>query len=629
MLQNIRKNAQGTVARVIVGVIIVVFALFGVESIVGSLGGEAKVATVNGEGVPESRFLRALEGKRRQILAQMGERADPDLIDEGLLRSSVLEGMIREEVLAQDAADKDLFVSDEAVDSYIRGIEQFNDDGVFSNERLQAVLRNAGLTLKDYRDSLRTQFVLGQPRTALIASAFVLDAERDEIVALDRQKRTFGVATVYNRDYLDAISVADEDVEKHYEENLHSYKKPENADLSYIEINKASLMAEVEVSEEDVRTLYETEKADYKGEEERRVSHILVKIDDDTDEKLALVKVNDIKAKLDGGAAFDVLATEHSEDEASATEGGDLGLSARGVYVSDFEDAAFSLAVGEISEPVKTEFGYHLIKLTAIEENAIPVYEEMRASLEIRLQEQKADQMYAELSERIADLSYASPDLEEPADELGLEVKQLAGVSAGSQDPVFSNIKIQRVLFSDDLVKDQNNSDLIEVEEGHAVVFRVDAFHESSTFPFEEVKEQVRAVLRDDKAADFAESVGQAFIVRIQSGEVPEVVSEDMGVEWKVHDDIKRDDIMVSRDLVSRIFTLKKSDSDSENVVGFSVPKGDYSIVKLMDISGGDPASVSDMERHSISNMLGDNYGANDYRNYQEALVGSAEVERI
>lgn len=629
MLQNIRKNAQGTGARIVVGVIVVVFALFGVESIVGGLGGEPKVAMVNGEGVPESRFLRALEGKRRQILAQMGERADPDLIEESALRSSVLEGIIREEVLAQDANNKELFVSDAVVDSYIRGMEQFRVDGVFSNDRLQVILRNAGLTLKDYRESLKTQFMLGQPRTALIGSAFVLNAERDEIVALDRQQRTFGVATVYKRDYLDAISVGDEDVASYYQDNLGVYIKPENVDISYIEIDKEDLVSQVEVVEEDVRTLYETEKAEYKGEEERQVSHILVKIDDAMTEEQALNKINEIDAELENGVAFDALAKQHSQDEASAADGGDLGFSAKGVYVSDFEDAVFSLAVGQVSEPVKTEFGYHLIKLTAVETNSIPAYEEMKASLEIRLQEQKADQLYAEMTERLADLSYASPDLAEPAEELGLSVKQLAGVSAQTQDPVFSNVKIQRVLFSDDLLKDQNNSELIDVDDGHAVVFRVTAFHESSTLPLDDVKEDVRSVLKDIKAAEYAESVGQAFIARIQTGEDPEIVSDDMGVDWKVHEGIKRNSVMVQQDLVNKIFTLKKSDSDKDNVIGYSGSGGDYSVVKLMNISEGDPASVNPMEQYSITNMLSDNYGANDYRNYQETMVKNAEVERI
>ena len=186
MLQDMRKSAQGTVAKIVVGFIIVIFALFGVESIVGSIGGEPEVASVNGEGITESKFTRALEGKRRQILSQMGERVDPDLIDEGLLRSSVLEGMIQEEILRQDAEDKGLFVSGDAVDSYIRDIEQFKVDGKFNGERLQVILRNAGLTLNGYRDSLSSQFVLSQSRSALIASAFVLESERNEIIELDR-----------------------------------------------------------------------------------------------------------------------------------------------------------------------------------------------------------------------------------------------------------------------------------------------------------------------------------------------------------------------------------------------------------------------------------------------------------
>ncbi|WP_197475524.1 SurA N-terminal domain-containing protein, partial [Oleiphilus sp. HI0043] len=174
MLQDIRNNSQGTVAKIIVGVIVVVFALFGAESIVGGLSGEPEVATVNGEGITERNFLRAVEGKRRQILAQMGERADPDLIEESLLKSSVLEGLINEKILVLDAEGKDLYISDEAVENYIRNIDQFKVDGKFSNERMQMILRNAALTLKSYKESLKSQFVIDQARSGLIASAFVV-----------------------------------------------------------------------------------------------------------------------------------------------------------------------------------------------------------------------------------------------------------------------------------------------------------------------------------------------------------------------------------------------------------------------------------------------------------------------
>ena len=629
MLQDMRKSAQGTVAKIVVGLIIVIFALFGAESIVGSLGGEPEVASVNGEGISESKFARALEGKRRQILAQMGERVDPDLIDEGLLRSSVLEGMIQEEILRQDADDKGLYVSSAAVDDYIRGIEQFKVDGKFNGERLQVILRNAGLTLNGYRDSLRSQFMLSQSRSALIASAFVLEDERNEIIELDRQERSFGVATVFKRDYLDAVTVSDNEIELYYQENKSSYKKPKNVDVSYLEVVRSDLSQSVELTEEDVRTLYETEKSEFEGDEERQAAHILIKIDDATTDEQALKKITDIEARLKSGEEFSALAIELSEDEGSAKNGGDLGLSARGVYVSDFELALFNLAQGETTAPIKTEFGYHLIKLLAIEISEIPTFEEMRVSLEQRLRDQQAEQLYAEKTELLADLSYAAPDLQEPAEELGLEVKQLAGVSVQSKNKIFSNVKVQRMLFNDELVKDQNNSDIIEIDEGYSVVFRVNAFHDESVLVLDDVKERVRNALKAKKTAEFAKSVGDAFIARVAAGEQPQKVSDEMGLNWQDHKNIKRDNVMIVREVVTKVFTLNKSDDIADNILGFSVMDGDYSIVMLGEVKDGGLENTTSLEVQSISNMLGDSLGASDYRNYQDVMVRKAEIDRI
>ncbi len=629
MLQDIRNSTQSTAAKVVVGLIVVTFALFGVESIVGGLSGEPEVATVNGEDIPESRFKRALEGKRRQILAQMGERADPDLIDESLLRTSVLEGMINEEILAQDADEKGLYVSEAAVDSYIRNVDQFKVDGEFSNERMQLILRNAGLTLKDYRDSLRKQFMLNQPRSALIASAFVLNPEQQEIVALDRQSRTFGVATVYKRDYLDAISVGDDEVESYYQENKENYKKPENVDVSYLLVDKRKLADSVEISEEDVRSLYEVEKETYVGEESRHAAHILIQIDEDTDAQQALDKIKEVEAKLAEGASFEALAKEYSEDEGSAAAGGDLGVSARGVYVSDFEDVLFSLETGVVSQPVKTEFGYHLIKLLAIEQNDIPEFEEMQASLTQRLKDERADRLYVDMIEQLADISYSAPDLTEPAEELGLDIKELAGVSKESRDNIFSNVKVQRILFDQELLQDKNNSEVIELDDDRAIVFRVEAYHEESVLPLEQVKERVRDTLIAQKAQEYAASVGQAFLARVEAGEEPGIVSEDMGLDWQVYDDITRDNIMINREVVSHVFAMEPSTDRKDQLEGFEVLDGDFSVVMLQEVKDGDISSVSAIEKRSIRDMIGDSYGAGDYRNYQQVMTRDAEIERI
>lgn len=626
MLQDIRKNSQGTVAKVIVWAIAVTFALFGVESIVGGIAGEPEVASVNGDGIGESSYMRALEGKRRQILAQMGANADPDLIDDALLNKSVLDGLIEQAVLSQDAEQKDLYVSDQAIDRYIADIEQFKIDGVFSNDRLQALLRSAGLTLQDYRDSLRTEFMIAQPRSALIASSFLLDQERQEVVAMDRQKRSFGSLKVAQDTYIESVVVSDEEIQAYYDEHSSTFVQPESVDVSFVEIKRDDFLSEVEASEDELRQMYENEKQEFQREEERSASHILISIGDDLTEEQALEKIQSIAARIKEGEDFAALAKEFSQDEGSVDQGGSLGAAARGVYVAPFEDALFAMAEGEVSEPVKTEFGYHLIRVDDIIDGAIPEFEELQARLEVRLKDQKAREMYAEMAERLADISYAAPDLEEPSEELSLELKKLSAVSTETADLVFGNIKVQRQLFSDDLVKEGNNSELIEIDEGHGVVVRVDNYTAEGVKAKEEVAEQIRERLVAEKASEFAQSVGQAFMVRVSAGEDAEVVAKDMGLEWTVEEAVERNSANFNAELLAKVFVMSP-DEESVVIDGFKATSGDYYVAVLNSVEQGQASELNVLELQSITRILGEGVGAQDYRNYQQIAQANAEVE--
>lgn len=629
MLQDIRKSSQGITAKIVIGLIITTFALFGVDSIVGSIGSGPEVAEVNGEGIPESTYARALDVKKRQVLMQMGEFADPDLINEALLGASVLDGLIEQEVLTQDASEKDLFVPGAAIDRYISNIDQFKDQGVFSNDRMHSVLRGAGLTLKSYRDSLRTEFAITQPRSALIASSFILPGELSEVVALDRQARSFGFLAVSRSSYLESVVVSDEEVNSYYSENKTDFKKPQSVDVSFIEISQSDLLSDVSVTDEEVEALYESEREAYASSEERDASHVLIKIDESRSEAEALAAIKSVESRLVAGEEFAALAKELSDDEGSASSGGSLGAAARGVYVADFEDALFALKEGQVSAPVKTEFGYHLIRLDRIIDSGIPALAELEEKLKQRLMNEKVVQAYADLAERLADISYASSGLEEPSEELGLEIKQLVGVSVESRDRVFSSPKVQRQLFAEELLNDGVNSDLVEYEDGSSVVFRIDAFYEEGIKPFDEVAEIIRQKLVEDKAAEFAASVGQAFAARVAAGEEAVVVAEDMGFTWVLYEDLERNSADVDAEVLSKVFSMKLDGSVASSVLGFGSNSGDFNVVQLMAVKPGDATSLTEQEAWSVSKVLSESLGGVDYRSYRSVAQRKATIEKI
>ena len=628
MLQDVRRGMQGTTAKVIVWSIAITFALFGVESIVGGIGGEPDVAEVNGEGIPESEFSMAVERKKRQVLAQMGEAADPDLIDDALLSKSVLDGLIQEKTLEQDSAEKGLFLSTSMVDEYIRGMQEFQVDGEFSQQRMQNVLGSAGFTLNSFRLSLAKQVLIDQTRAAVIGSAFVLDNEKDKLLKLDRQTRTFGMAVLPAKNYLDEVSVSDAEAETYYNENRDRFTQPEGVDIEYVILDRSALEAG-EISAEAIEARYQLELQDFVGEEERRAAHILISITDELDEAAALEKAAELKARIDAGEDFAEIAQAESQDEGSATEGGDLGFSGKGVYVSGFEDALFALNEGEVSDPVKTEFGYHIIKLLAVQVNEPPSLAERAPSIEDELKAEVLDTLFVDLSQQLADISYSSPGLEESAEELGLEVKELFAISRNSQDAIFSTLRVQRALFDPENLSGENNSELIEIEDGKALVFNVRAYNEESIKEFSQVKNEVVQALQAEKASDYAASIGNAFIVRAETGEMPELVASDIGLDWEEKDGVRRDDFSVTPDLLFKVFAMEHPESGLPRIGGFELASGDYAVVALESVTDGDPSDVSMIEEQSIKGSLSASYGGTDYTSYLRSLEQTAEVETL
>lgn len=627
MIQNFRKSLEGTTAKVIVGLIIVTFALFGVDSIVGGLSGEPSVAEVNGAEIPESEYKLAVERKKRQVLSQLGENADPDLIDDALIGASVLDGMIKTEVVYQDAEQKGLFVSDEMINQFITQNDSFKVDGKFSNEHLQLVLRSNGLTVKDFKSALTKDYMVNQPRSAIMASAFLLEDERDRLIQLDRQVRTYGAAVVKAATYHDQISISDEAVVDHYNANKTSYPKPESVDVSYVELNKNSFVDDVKVDEAALLKMYEAEKENYEPEEKRDASHILVKVGGDRSEADALKLINEISDKVKAGEDFSELAKLHSEDDGSASKGGNLGPASKGVYVDAFEDALYGLQLNQVSAPVKTEFGYHLIKLVAVDRDDVPTFESMRTALEQRYIQEAVAKEYVSQVEKLSDLSYSASDLSEPAEMLGLEIKSLAGVSADSSDVIFSNPKVQKRLFSDELITKGDNSEVIEIGEGRSIVFRVDAHHEAGVYAVDAVREKIRNELIEQKAKEFATSVGQAFYSRLSAGELPEVVAKEMGLSWAVHKDVRRDNYSLDNELLKRVFAM--TDAADVSVRSFVLPSGDFAVVKLDAVNRESDEGITIFEKQSIASMLGRSLGAIDYDAYENIAMRISVVDRL
>ncbi|HAC27536.1 MAG TPA: peptidylprolyl isomerase, partial [Marinobacter hydrocarbonoclasticus] len=300
MLQDIRDNAQSTIAKVIVGLLIISLSIWGMDAIIGGFTGEPEVATVNGQDITEREFLRTVQMESQQRLMQM-ENPDQSLLDEDQIRRDVLDALIREAVLTQDAQSQGLELTDADIDSLITQMPQFQVDGQFNRDRFVATVRNLGMGVAEFRESMRKNYVVNQIRAAIVQTGVVAPENAAHLLAIQNQTRDFRVLTLDGSSVQDKVDVTEADVQAYYDENRDQFRQPEQVDAAYITLSQGALAESIEVSEDEVRAYYE-ERAEEYAREERRAAHILVEAGDEGQATLAT-----IQQRLEDGESFAVL----------------------------------------------------------------------------------------------------------------------------------------------------------------------------------------------------------------------------------------------------------------------------------------------------------------------------------
>ncbi|MBQ0784345.1 MAG: SurA N-terminal domain-containing protein, partial [Amphritea sp.] len=503
MLQNIRDNSKGIVAKVIVGLIAVTFALFGVESLVSLTASSNAPATVNGVEISERDLLQGADLQRRQLLAQMGENADPTLLDDNLIRKATLDNLIQQEVLVQSAISQDMAIADQVLDQMIINTQDFQAEGVFNRDQYAAVLRNAGLSPLMYKELLRKESLIGYERSGYLLSGFSLEQEAERIIALDRETRDVAYLQVALDDYKQGVSLTVEDKSAYYDAHLQEFMTEEQVAIEYLLINKIDLLNQVVVDDVELQSQFEQMQAVFDSEEQRTVSHIMIEVSDQVDDATALAKAQELAGRLAAGEEFATLAETESDDPGSAPMGGDLGVYQQGLLDGPFESAVYALNVGDVSEPVRTSFGYHLIKLTEMSASEAPVFEEVKDQLIAEQMDNKVEQLYVEKVGQLTDLAFSAGDLIEPADELQLNIIGAEPFSAaGGNEEVTSNARVIRAAFNAELIRDGLNSDPIELDSGRTLVLRVKEHILPRQLSEEEVSDQITEVLIVEKAGE-------------------------------------------------------------------------------------------------------------------------------
>ena len=627
MLQSIRDNSQSIVAKVIVGLIIVTFALFGVESLVSLSAGSNAPATVNGEEITEQELYQATELQRRQLLSQMGENADPALLDENLIRGMVLESLIQQKSLLLSAQEQKLLISDRMIDQLIVNTPDFQIDGKFNPAQFEAVLRNAGFSPMMYRELVKKEKLLEQQRTAYELSAFAVPSELERIVELDRQTRNARYFVLPKAEIEKTVGVSDDEIKARYEQDKANLTTEEQVVVEYVVLNKNDLRDGVSVSEEEINGAYDQMLATFQAEEQRHSAHILIEVSDTQDDAAALAKITALKQRIDAGETFDAVAKSDSEDLGSAETGGDLGVNGKGVFATAFEDALFSMNKGEVSEPVRTEFGYHLIKLLDISSKEAPTLAQVREQLTDDLVSQKVEAVYVEKLETLADVSFSSGDLVEPSEVLGLTILTSAPFDrSGGEVDITRNAKVISAAFSQEQIKEGLNSAPIELDRERTVVVRVKEHFEPRSQTLEEVADSLKEIIKTEKVLVALKTDAEQRKANLLAGKRVDVVAAGLTVESV--EAASRAATELPAEVRSLMFAMPHPTQGQPSIDITDLADGGMALV-LLDKVNTEAVELSEEEKRSMGGFLSNRIGQQDYQAFVDRLKNTAVIEKL
>ncbi|NMY41446.1 peptidylprolyl isomerase [Pseudomonas sp. WS 5013] len=617
MLQNIRDNSQGWIAKTIIGVIVVLMALTGFDAIIQSTSNSQNAAEVNGEKITQSSLNAAVDMQRRQLIQQFGKDFDASLLDDKLLRQASLDSLVDRTLLLQGAKEAGMGFSDASLDQLILQTPAFQVDGKFNAARFDQILQQQGMGRMEFRERLKQDVLVSQLQASLAASNFVTDAELENFVRLDKQTRDFASQTIH----IDtkSIDISDDELKAYYDEHKDQYMSPEQVVVEYVELRKESFFAQAEASDEELQALYQKEIANLA--EQRRAAHILLEVNDKLSDEQAKAKLAEVAERLKQGEDFAKLAEEVSQDPGSASNGGDLGFAGPGVYDPEFEKSLYALKKDEVSAPVRSSFGWHLIKLLDVQAPEVPSFDSLKAKLEREVKAQQVEQRFVEAAKELEEASFEASDLAQPAQELGLQVQTSGAFGREGGEGVAANRQVVQAAFSPEVLEDGANSGAIELDPDTTLVLRVKEHKKPTLLPLEEVSAGIRDALSRKKASEAAKAEGEALLAQLRDGGAS-------GKDWKVVEAATRSQEGVEPEVLQALFRMAKPEDGKSSFAGLTLNSGDYVVLRL-DGVGQAKAELSAEEKTSYRRFLASRAGQQDFAAYREQLKESADIERF
>ena len=606
MLQSIRDGSRSWGAKIIIGVMVAAMALFGIESLFGLFGSDPdEVASVNGQPIMRQQVELGVQRALRS------GQVPPE--QERALRSDMLDQLITQELLSQYAEEGGFAVSEEQLDQLIVSLPEFHDqDGRFSAEVFRNRLAGAGYTPLSFREELRVDIQRQHLQQGLAFSDFSLPNEQERLAELQRQERSLRYVVLDGDDVEADVNISEDDLKAYYDAHQERYERPEQVRLEYVIVDRQAMAEGRDVDEEALRDAWREQNRDA----DRQISHIMITFGDERTRDEAQERAETARQALNSGESFADTALRYSDDTASAEEGGDLGVISRGFFGDSFDEAAFSLEEGDVSQPVELDNAFHIIQVTDIQG---PTFEEQRDELAREVALNDVDDEFNQRVQQLIDESFAADDLQSVAESIGLTLNESDWLARDDEvEGVLSEPGVMSAAFSNDVLEEGYNSEVIELDQDRRMVLRIAEQRDATLLPLDEVREEVEISVAAEQQQQALREEAQSLISELQAG-------EELDINWLEANNVSRQaDTTVPQTIVQEAFRMPRPDEGESVYHAVELPQG-VAIVALDSVTDGE---IDEQMETFVSQMAEQLRAQSILQGLIDDLRSDADIER-
>jgi len=629
MLQTLHDRFSGVIAKIVLGVIVIVFGgFFGIQSYMNPRT-ETYVARVNGHEISQDDFREHYNQFRSQMQRMYGKQFNAVDFDTPQRKRELLDQMVNEQLILDANEKLGVAVPPSGIQSVIMQDPNFQVDGKFDKERYRLILGASQKSPEWYQEQVRRDLAVRQIPLELTHGSGITDAQVDAYLRLRDQTRDFRFVKLDKP--AAEVKIADADIETYYKAHGDEFMTPEKVSLEYVEIDAVKMQADIKADDATLKQRYEEQKSRFVSPEQRLASHILVKVEANADaaaQKTALEKAQAIAAEAKAGKEFAGLAKADSADLGSKAQGGDLGWLEKGVTDPAFESALFAMKKGDISDPVKTDEGYHVIQLRDVHPEKVRSFDEVKAELTKQYLDSERERVYSDVSGKLTDAVYQDPtSLTAAAKELNLPLQKTQLFTRAGGEGIAANPAVVKAAFSNAVLTEGNTSDAVELGPNHIVFARVDQHEKSQPKPLDQVHDQIKKRLADQDLSKQAKEQADVINARLEKGETLEQIAAPLKLKIEQEKDIGRNAVNLDQTLVAEVFKLSRPQEGKPVTTQVALANDAYALVALDAVKDGDPAKLDAKTREAARNQLAQGIGEETVRGYVDSLRKTAKIE--